>query len=135
MMAMAAIEHPNATTFRAGYEAFNRGDLNSVRGFLADDIVWHESGTSRFAGDQHGVEETLASFVDLATVTGGTFHLDVHDILANDTHATALVTAHWEFEGRAYEDKGVHVVHMRDGKIAESWYFNWSDTFDQHFPG
>lgn len=57
----------------------------------------------------------------------------MHDIIANDEHAIAMVTAHWDFEGGPYEDKGVRVVHMKDGAVTESWFFDWSDTFDKQF--
>ena len=133
-METTVAEHPNVTLFRKGYDAFNSGDLETLRSQFAGDIVWHASGTSRFAGDLHGIDDTLASFGELAQQTNGTLRLEVHDILANDTHGVALVTSHWEFEGEPYQDRNVHVVHIKDGKVTESWFFDWSDTFDKQFP-
>ena len=127
------VEHPNATLFRKGYEAFDTGDIDFLRATLAEDVTWHSSGTGRLAGDRRGRDEVLLYFAELAQATDGSFKLDVHDIVANDEHAVAMVTAHWEFEGQPYEDKGVQVVHLKDGKVTESWFFDWSDTFDRQF--
>ena len=127
------VEHPNATLFRKGYEAFDTGDIDFLRATLAEDVVWHSAGTGRLAGDRHGRDEVLMYFAELAQATDGSFKLDVHDIVANDEHAVAMVTGHWVFEGQPYEDKGVQVVHIKDGKVTESWFFDWSDTFDKQF--
>lgn len=134
-MAQVAVEHPNVTLFRQGLEAFNSGDIDTIRSLLADDVVWHTMGRARYSGDTHGVEETLGLFLRLAQDTNGTLRLDVHDILANDTHAVALLNVHWEFDGKPFEDNGVQVVHIRDGKTTESWFLDWNPyLFDEQFP-
>ena len=47
-MAQATSEHPNATMFRRGYEAFNAGDMDTIRELFAmsDDLsgIVEESG-------------------------------------------------------------------------------------------
>ena len=134
-MAPVATEHPNATLFRRGYEAFNSGDMDTVRTLFDENIVWHVGGRDRFAGDKNGLDNTMAFFLELIQATNGTFHLDIHDIVANDEHAIALVTSHIELDGKTYEDRGSHVVHIKDGKIAESWFFAWNPyQFDELFP-
>jgi ketosteroid isomerase-like protein len=134
-MATAAVEHPNVTLFRRGYEAFNNGDMDTVRSQLADNVVWHTTGRGRFTGDTRGIDETLGLFLELAQVTNGTLRFEVHDILANDTHGVALVTTRWELDGKLLEDKGVHVVHIEEGKTTESWFFDWNPyLFDELFP-
>ena len=93
-MATTIVEHPNATLFRKGYEAFDTGDIDYVRGILAEDVAWHSAGTGRLAGDRHCRDEVLMYFAELAQATDGSFKLDVHDIVANDEHAVGMVTAH-----------------------------------------
>ena len=134
-METTVAEHPNVTLFRKGYDAFNSGDMDTVRSTFAEDIVWHTGGRNRFSGDVRGIDNTLAYFMELIQATGGSFHLDVHDIVANDTHAVALTTTHWDHDGASYETKGAHVVHVKDGKVTESWFFDWEPyLFDEHFP-
>lgn len=134
-MATTTVEHPNATLFRRGYEAFTNGDLDAVRSLFAEDVVWHTGGRNRFSGDRRGVDDTLALFMELIDATNGTLRFDVHDVVANDDHAVALVKVRWEFDGKEFEDLAAHSVHMRDGKTTESWFFDWTPyLFDEQFP-
>jgi ketosteroid isomerase-like protein len=128
-------DHPNAELFRRGYQAFNAGDMDTVRAVFDPNIVWHSNGRNRFSGDQKGIDNTLAFFMELIQASNGTFHLEVHDIVANDTHAVALVTSTQEINGTKYEDLGSHVVHIKDGKLTESWFFPWNPyQQDELFP-
>lgn len=134
-MAQLAVEHPNVTILRRGYEAFNSGDMDTVRSLLGEGVLWHTPGRSRFAGDRRGVDNTLGLFLEMAQATDGTLRFEVHDILANDTHGVVLVTVRWEFEGKPNEDNGVHVMELRDGRATESWFFDWNpDLFEKQFP-
>ena len=129
------VEHPNASLFRRGYEAFTSGDLDTLRETFSSDIVWHVGGRNRYTGDKRGIDDVLAFFVELTQITDGTFRLDVHDVLAKDEHAVALVNVHWEHQGRAYDELGAHAVHIKDGKLVESWFFDSSPyEFDAAFP-
>ncbi len=125
-MAQVTTEHPNATIFRRGYEAFSSGDMDALRELFDENIVWHNGGRSRFSRDTHGIDATLGFFLELVQASGGTFRLDIHDIVANDDHAIALVTSHQEIDGVKYEDLGSHVVHIKDGRLTESWFFAWN---------
>lgn len=113
--------HPNEDRLREGFAAFQRGDLETVKGFFADDIIWHVPGKSPLSGDYKGVEEVLSFFAKTMEQTGGTFKIDVHDILANDEHGTALVTTMGQREGKTLNARGVQVIHLKDGKVTESW--------------
>jgi ketosteroid isomerase-like protein len=113
--------HPNEDLARQGYEAFARADMQQVSEFLADDVVWHVGGRGPLAGDYRGKEEVLGFLVKTMELTGGTFRLDIHDILANDEHAVVLVVARAEREGRTLEDRQVHVQHVKDGRVVEFW--------------
>ena len=104
---------------RGSDQAFNAGDMDMIRELFDERIVWHNGGRSRFSHDAHGIDETLGFFMELVQASDGTFHLDIHDIIANDDHAVALVTSHQEIGGVKYEDLGSHVVHMKDGKVTE----------------
>ena len=58
----------------------------------------------------------------------------MHDILANDEHAVAIVTQYLVQGSTKYETRASHVVHIRDGQITESWFFAEDPyTFDRLF--
>ena len=113
--------HPNEELIRKGYEAFGKGDMDTIRGLFADDIVWHAPGRSQFSGDFRGVDEVLGQFARLFEETNGTFNVEIHDVLANDEHVVVLAVARGERSGKTLEDRGVQVFHVKDGKVTEQW--------------
>ncbi len=115
--------HPNEDLLRDGYAAFGKGDVAGVLAIFADDIAWHAGGSSRISGEYHGHQEVTGFFQRLAELSGGTFRLEVHDILANDVHGAVLVTAHGERHGRTLAARQVNIWHLADGKATEFWTF------------
>ena len=112
-------EHANVAMMKQGYEAFAKGDLDTLRGLFADDIVWHATGDNILSGDYKGHDEVFAFFGRLVQETGGNFSNDVHHILADDDHASVLVTAHAERNGKRLDEPVVHVFNLKDGKVTE----------------
>jgi uncharacterized protein len=114
-------ENPNVELTRRGYDAFARGDLASLADIFADEIVWHVPPPGPLAGTYRGRDEVFGVFARLAQETGGTFKLAVHDVVANDEHAVALVTASATRNGKSLDDGQAHVFHVTNGKITEFW--------------
>lgn len=126
--------HPNEELLRKGYDAFGKGDMDTIRELFADDIVWHAPGKSPLAGDHKGVDAVLENFGKVFEMTGGTFRLEIHDILANDEHAVVLVRAQGERDGKKLDDRGVQVWHIKDGKATEQWLHSGDQyTSDEFF--
>jgi uncharacterized protein len=118
----AVTEHPNVEMARRGYEAFAKGDLATLTEVIADDVVWHVRGVGPLSGDYHGRDQVFGFFGRLAEETGGTFRLDVHDILANDQHTTVLATLHASRGGKSVETQVVNVTHNdANGRTTEFW--------------
>jgi len=112
---------PSEELLRQGFEAFSRGDVAAFAALLADDIVFHFPGRGPLAGDHRGKDQVLATVAKQSELTGGTFRVELHDVLANDEHAVALNVARAERGGKSWEDNAVLVFHIRDGKISEFW--------------
>lgn len=115
--------HPNEELVRQGYAAFGKGDMDGVRAFFADDIDWHIPGNSQLAGDYHGIEAVMAFFGRVMEISGGTFRLEMHDVVAGDNHTVALVTTKGERAGQTLNMREAHIYHISDGKAAEFWAF------------
>ena len=114
--------HPNEQRLRDGFEAFSKGDLDTLRNeFLAPDIVWHSPGRNQLSGDYEGIDQVMGLFGQLVVLTGGTFRQELHDVLANDEHGATLATATAEREGKTFRDNGVLVFNLKDGKVTEAW--------------
>jgi ketosteroid isomerase-like protein len=39
--------HPNEESLRRGYDAFGKGDIDTVMSLLTDDTLWHIPGRNR----------------------------------------------------------------------------------------
>jgi ketosteroid isomerase-like protein len=115
--------HPNEELVRRGYEAFLGGDLAALNDMFADDIVWHVPGHHQLAGDYRGKDEVFGNFAKVFELTGGTFQLEIHDVLANDDHVVVLARATGKIGDRTLDDKGVQLFHVKDGKATEQWLY------------
>jgi uncharacterized protein len=66
----------NQGTLKTIYDAFSRGDVNTVMGLLSDDVRYHISGRSLVSGDYSGKGEVLQLFTKLMELSQGTFSLE-----------------------------------------------------------
>jgi uncharacterized protein len=116
-------EHANAELVRRGHAAFAKGDMQTLADLMADEVTWHVSG-GPLTGIYHGRNEVFGFFARLAEETGGTFRLEVHDVLANDEHGVALCTLSASRGNRSVDLPVVNVSHLSEGKITEFWTAN-----------
>ncbi len=124
--------HPNEDLLRRGYDAFAKGDMDTLNELFADDVVWHSAGNNPLAGDYHGKQEVFGLFARLNELTDS-FEQELHDILANDEHAVALVRVRGSRGDRTMEQNAVHVFHMVDGKVKEYWLHNFDQAASDAF--
>jgi ketosteroid isomerase-like protein len=114
-------EHPNVARIRDGYATFSTGNFAALNDFFAEDILWHAGGRNQLAGEYRGRDAVYGFFGKLMEISGGTFRIEVHTILADDEHGVALLVSSSSRGGRSIEIKDVHVFHLRDGKVVEFW--------------
>ncbi len=116
-------DHPNAALLRKGYEAFGKGDMATITDLFSEDVVWHLAGNNQLSGVHRGRDAVFAIFAKTTQLSGGTFKVDVHDVLANDEHAVALTHATASREGKTYDSLDTDVYHVSGGKVTEWWSF------------
>ena len=130
--------HPNEGIVRSGFDAFAKGDVDTLRQLFDQDAVWHVPGRSPLSGDHRGMDAILGFLARTMELTSGTFRAEVHDVVANDEHAVAIYVTRGEREGRTLESRDVLVSHIRNGKLAEAWLLSTDlyavdEFFSQHF--
>jgi uncharacterized protein len=113
--------HPNEEIVRQGFTAFGAGDVDTLRRLIAPDIVWHAPGRSPVSGTFKGIDEVLAYFGKLATITDGTFKAEVHDIVGNDEHVFAAYVASGRRGERSLRDGAVLLFHVENEQLTEAW--------------
>jgi ketosteroid isomerase-like protein len=114
-------EHPNVARIRDGYAAFAKSDFAALNDLFAEDLLWHVGGRNQLSGDYLGREAVFGFFSKLMQVTEGSFHVDVHAVLADDQHGVAMVLATASRGGQSIQVKNADVAHLRDGKVVEFW--------------
>jgi ketosteroid isomerase-like protein len=126
----------NSAAVRRGYDAFSRGDMDTLRELFTPNVKWHENGRTPTSGDFEGVDSVLANFGQLAAETGGTFRVEIHDLLASEDHVVVLGRSSADRGGRHFDGNYCHVFHFSGDKVSESWVVN-QDTYalDEFFSG
>ena len=105
-------------------DAFAAADVAGMEAALDEDVTWHAPGTNRFSGQFRGRAAALGRLAQMREA-GISSRFDVHDVVANEEHAVALVHLHLEVaDGRRYDQPQVQVAHVRDGRIVEFWTMN-----------
>lgn len=125
--------HPNEVLLRKGYDAFAKGDLDTIRGLFAPDIVWTVPGRSPLAGTYKGIDEVFGLFAELVKRSEGTFQIELHDVLANDQHAVALATLNGRRGNRTLNVHDVATYHVKNGRVTEAWFASEDEYAQDEF--
>ena len=125
-------DHPNATKLRAASDALEQsGDMTSQMDMIDDDVVWHEIGSDQPLRGKQALIERFRGMPEGASIT-----IETHDVLANDDHAIALVTATARMGDQELVYRTAEIHHMKDGKITERWAFSDdTDRINKFFGG
>jgi ketosteroid isomerase-like protein len=119
-------EHPNVARIHQLFAAFRAGDAATIREALHPDAVWHFPGRrGRLAGGHRGHDAIFAFLLDVQVATGGTFTLDVVDVLANDRHGAVFFRGRATRDGRTLDNPTCLRIRFAGAQIAEVWEFVW----------
>jgi ketosteroid isomerase-like protein len=113
----------NSARIRAGYEAFNRGDVEALIDLFAEDMVWHFPGSSKLAGEHVGRDACLALLGAYGEAAGGTLQATPVDVMASDERVTGWANDTASARDRTLDINSVVVFTMRDGKVVEARHF------------
>jgi 2'-5' RNA ligase len=108
------------------------GDLDELRAWLVDDVVWHVPGRSRIAGEHRGVDAVLSYFALRRRMTDETFRVSVHGAAAIGDRVVQLAGGSAARDGRPVHWETVGVFRVVAGRIAECWLVPFDlDAFDR----
>jgi uncharacterized protein len=119
-------EHPNAARIRGLFAAFRARDVEAIRGTLAEDAVWHFPGRAGLlAGSHAGHAGILGFLARVGELTGGTFELELEDVLANEAHAVAFFRGRGRRRDRELDNPTCLKIRLEAGRAVEIWEFVW----------
>ena len=127
------MSHPNAAVLEQIYAAFAKGDSATALAACADNCTFQLAGKSRLAG-KYNKANFGGFFEKMKELTGNTFKLDVHEIMASDRHGIVLASEMFNRQGDPVQLRTVHVWRFEGGKPV-AWYQYPRDLyqFDSHF--
>jgi ketosteroid isomerase-like protein len=110
--------HSNVTTLSVIY-----ADLRRIADYCDDDVVLHtaDRGASGGPAQVTGKKAVLDKELDLIRLTGGTLHMDVRDIVANDYFGAVLGVLRAHRDGSSVGMPFCGLWRFRDGRIIEHW--------------
>ncbi|MFJ1971293.1 nuclear transport factor 2 family protein [Streptomyces sp. NPDC087903] len=113
-------EHPHAALVRKGYEAFSRGDMDTLRGLMTADATHHVPGSHPLSGDFKGQDAMMDMYGRLFSETGGTLRVDVRQVLVDGRgHAVAVHRFSAERQGKHMDETGCIVFRIVGDKISD----------------
>lgn len=106
-------EHPHAALVRKGYEAFSRGDMDTLRQLIAGDATHHVPGDHMLSGDYKGQDAIIDLYGRLAQETNGTMRAELRQILVDDRgHAVAVHRFTAERNGKQLDENACIVFRI-----------------------
>ena len=121
-----APEHPNLPTFRTaeetrGRNTFEPQDIENINAFLREDVRW----ISAWGPGPSNRDEVIAQFKAFKEATGGTIHMHVNGVFADDAHALSFVeltASRPDKPERRMDLKEVNLFHLdENGRAYEFW--------------
>ena len=119
-------EHPNVTTVREMFAAFRSADLASIMQAIPESLVWHFPGRSgSLAGAHRGRDAVLGFLARVMDLTGGTFRLDIEDVVGGDRHVIALFRGHGTRGAKTLDNPTCLRIRFENSRPAEIHEFVW----------
>ena len=122
-------EQQNTALVNKLYDAFARGDIQTILDNLTDDVQWGMEGPPiiAFAGRKNGRADVQGFFESLATTLHGMKFTREHSVAQGNLVATigrfaGTVTA----TGKSFDSAVAHFFDIRDGRVAR--FADFGDT-------
>lgn len=101
--------HPNVQRVLQSMHAFNANDIEGVKAVFRPDVVYRVAGRSRFAGEYYGIEEYAAVVERVRQASGGSMHVALEVVLADDITVMMLARTQGVREGRTLDSESVYL--------------------------
>ena len=120
-----ASETQNIAVVRRGYEAFGKGDIETLKTLFSTNANWHALGTGVLQGNYRGAQAILQSFGQLAHETDGTVRVEPQTMAASGDHVFALHRITGKRKGKTHDTQAVLVFRLDKGVVTEVTEFQF----------
>jgi uncharacterized protein len=121
-------ENAYESLVRRLYQDFESGDLDLLAVVMGPDVVWHEPGRSSLAGDYMGPKAVLDFLGQLKARSGGTFRIEILDVLSEPDRAVVFQRETATRNGKALDVIAALDFEIHHEKITEVTVYQ-GDTY------
>ena len=114
---------------RRTYHDFELGDLDLLGVVMSQDVVWHEPGRSSLAGDYKGLEAVIGFLGELKARSGGTFKIEVLDVISEPERVVVFQRETATRNGKALDVIAALDFEIHHAKITEVTVYQ-ADTYE-----
>jgi uncharacterized protein len=116
---MGANEAQNVAAIQRGFEAFAKGDIETLKTLFSTDAKWNEAETGVLRGNYRGVQAILEFFGQLAHETEGSLRVEPLTMAASGDHVFVFERVTGKRKGKTLDTKEVLVFKLDNGIVTE----------------
>jgi uncharacterized protein len=113
----------NVETAKAVYEAFGKGDMETLKGLFAEDAEWVSSEELPGGGTIKGRDAIIAGFGEVAG-SWTEFSVEPAQFIDGGEWVTVRGTQHATGKAGSFECPYAHLIRFADGKLARAEFYN-----------
>jgi uncharacterized protein (TIGR02246 family) len=107
----------NEATLQAFLDAFNAHDVDAVMAAMTDDCVFES--TAPPLGERHEGRDAVRAAWEAFFASSPSAHFDAEETIATGDRCVVRWVYTWDADGGGGKVRGVDVIRVRDGKVAE----------------
>jgi ketosteroid isomerase-like protein len=112
----------HADLIRRLFVAFGARDFDAINHALAEDVRSHTPGASRLGGTVAGRDAVVAHLGRAGELSGGTYRIEVEDVLGGDDHAAVVYRGRATRGDRTLDLRHVALYRIERGQVSEIWF-------------
>jgi uncharacterized protein len=133
MSGTGASEAQNIAVVRRGYEAFAKGDIETLKNLISANANWHQAETGVLRGSYRGAQAILEFFGQLAHETQGSLRVEPQTMAASGDQVFVLERITGKRKGKTVDTKSVLVFELDKGAVTEVTDFQFDHLAEAQF--
>ena len=116
---MGANEAQNVAMVQRGFEAFAKGDIDTLKTLFSTDANWNQAETGVLRGNYRGAHAILEFFGQLAHETQGSLRVEPVAMAASGDHVLVFERVTGTRKGKTLDTKEALVFKLDNGVVTE----------------
>jgi ketosteroid isomerase-like protein len=113
----------NVDTARSAYEAFGRGDLETLKGMLSEDGTWYTSEELPLGGETQGRDAIIGDFAQIPNYWSS-FSVEPEEFIDAGEWVVVRGTQKAGNDSGSFEAPFVHLMKFADGMIVRGEFYS-----------